>query len=565
MGGQVRRASALAVLLVAATAPVIPAGAQTGDEAPIPATVSARLDGLPVPMRAAAAAGTEQVSEPAEAPLPFSMVGLDLPAEATARFRTSPDGTTWDPWEPVETLEFDDGPDLGTPEEAAAAAFGTRQVSDAIWVGEARFLQVAVEGGSPADVGAVFIDSNGLSADAAAAGPIDPSPEATAPEEMMSAAAASRPPIISRQGWGANESLRKGRTAHAPAARYAVVHHTAGSNRYTRAEAPAVVRGIYHYHTRSLGWDDIGYNFLVDRYGRIFEGRAGGIDKAVIGSHARGFNTGSIGVAMLGEFTSAAPPTEALGAVAAVIAWKFRVHGIGTGGTVRVVSGGSDRYRQGVAVNLPPIVAHRDVGRTECPGNAYYRQMSLLRQSVQLRGAPTTGRPGQFNDIGGSVHAGSIQRLAASGVTGGCGNGRFCPDHRITRGQAVTILNRSLGRRPGGGAPFRDVPASHPHSGSIAAAVGAGWISGYPNGTFRPDDTLTREQTASVLARAAGLARVPGQRFRDVPWSSPHLANVNAIGRSGIASGCGGGRFCPRDRVTRGQMATWTVRMLDRR
>lgn len=566
MGVRIRTGAVLAVVTLAGVVPVGPSAARAETDGGAPATVSVRLDGLDGAVGAAGAEGPDgagTLSVPTRAPMPFTMLALELGPEVGARVRTSADGTTWDPWIDMEVMEPDVGPDGGAT-EADAARPGGRRVTEATWVGPSRWLQVALDGGDPAEVDAVLIDSDGLSTGVRTSGgePPDPTP---AVSEQASRAAVARPAIISRREWGADESLRRGRPVVAPTARYAVVHHTAGSNSYTRAEAAAVVRGIYHYHTQSLGWDDIGYNILVDRYGRIFEGRAGGLDRAVVGAHAKGFNTGSIGVALLGEFTSSAPPTEGLGAVAAAIAWKFTVHGIGTAGTVRVVSGGSDRYAEGTVVDLPPIVGHRDVGRTACPGNAYYGQMGLLRRSVELRGAPSSPTKAAFSDIGDSVHAGAITTLAASRVTAGCGGGRYCPHARISRAEAVTLLHRALGRGDGSGQRFRDVPAGHTHARSIAAAVDAGTISGYPDGTFRPDATLRRDQMASLVARSAGLARVPGQHFGDVPWVSPHLANVNAIGKAGISNGCGGGNFCPERWVNRGQMASIIVRMLERR
>ena len=144
-------------------------------------------------------------------------------------------------------------------------------------------------------------------------------------------------------------------------------------------------------------------------------------------------------------------------------------------------------------------------------------------------------------------------------MTGGCGNGRYCPDAQVTRAQAVSLLVRADGLPLLGGQRFSDVPAGHTHAGAIAAAVSAGFIAGYPDGTFRPEGLLTREQLATVLGRAAGLKRTPGQFFTDVPWTSPHLAWVNAIGAAGISDGCGGGRYCPTRTATRGQMATFVA------
>jgi hypothetical protein len=120
----------------------------------------------------------------------------------------------------------------------------------------------------------------------------------------------------------------------------------------------------------------------------------------------------------------------------------------------------------------------------------------------------------------------------------------------------VSLLVRARGLGPAGGQRFSDVPGDHTHAGAIAAAVDAGWISGFSDGRFRPEGLLSREQLATVLGRAAGLSRRPGQFFSDVPWTSSHLAWVNAIGEAGISGGCGGGRYCPSSTASRGQMAT---------
>src|SRR5258705_92285 len=119
------------------------------------------------------------------------------------------------------------------------------------------------------------------------------------------------PPLIGREAWGANEAIRRAPPSYAPSVQFGLVHHTAGSNSYTASQSAAIVRGIEVYHVKGNGWNDIGYNFLVDKYGQVFEGRYGGVDKNVIGAHAEGFNTGSAGVAVLGTYGSAAPPAGA--------------------------------------------------------------------------------------------------------------------------------------------------------------------------------------------------------------------------------------------------------------
>ena len=95
--------------------------------------------------------------------------------------------------------------------------------------------------------------------------------------------------------------MRRAAPRYADAVHMVFVHHTDTPNGYAPGDVPAIIRSIYTYHVRSNGWNDIGYNFLVDAYGRVFEGRAGGIDRPVIGAQTQGFNTGSVGIAVIGN------------------------------------------------------------------------------------------------------------------------------------------------------------------------------------------------------------------------------------------------------------------------
>lgn len=573
------------------TAPVPTAPAPAPSTAPIPPTASATIEGLPVAYDAAAApdgvgASDAVVSAPVRAPLAFSMVGLELPPEAVARVRTSVDGQAWTAWVVTDRLlAGDDGPDAGTVEADAAVDAG--RFTEPLWVGAASWLQVELRGASPADVDASFIDTAGLGGGTASAAAVPDGDEEEGGTDASGTVAGSAttiagtpmPGAITRARWGANESLRGGSPSYASAVRYAVVHHTAGSNSYTESQAPSVVRGILEYHTKILGWSDVGYNVLVDRYGNIYEGRAGGMERAVVGAHAQGFNTGSIGVSVMGEFSNAAPPQVAQDAVARVIAWKFKRDGVNPGGSVLITSGGSNKFPSGKQVSMSTIFGHRDAGQTACPGTAFYAKLPAVRAAVAWVMASTPGpapapapapapvrapAPAPpvsttFSDTAGSVHAPSIAALVRAGITGGCGDGRFCPDEQITRAQAVSLLVRATSLPSKGGQRFSDVPADHTHAGAIAAAVDAGFITGFADGSFHPEESLTREQLATVLGRAAGLSRTPGQFFSDVPWASPHLAWVNAIGAARISTGCGGGRYCPTRTATRGQMATFVV------
>jgi flagellar hook assembly protein FlgD len=216
-------------------------------------------------------------------------------------------------------------------------------------------------------------------------------------------AIANAPPIIPRLSWGADESIRRAAPQYAPAIRYAVVHHTAGSNDYTASQSASIVRGIYLYHVKGNGWNDIGYNFLVDKYGQVFEGRFGGYDKATVGAHAEGFNTGSVGVSVLGSYGSAPVSAAAQTAVEQLLAWRLDVAHIDPASSLTVASGGNPRFPGGVAVNLRAISGHRDTNFTDCPGDAFYAQLPQIAKDVAAMGGPKLYSPLASGKIGAPI------------------------------------------------------------------------------------------------------------------------------------------------------------------
>ena len=161
----------------------------------------------------------------------------------------------------------------------------------------------------------------------------------------------------------------------------AFVHHTDGANDYGPQDSAGIVLAVCRFHRNSRGWSDIGYNFLVDKYGQIFEGRAGGIDQAVVGAQAQGYNSQSTGVSVLGTYGATALPGPGVSAVSQLIAWKLSLHGVPTTGQVTLTSqGGSDnRYPSGTPVTLQRISGHRDGDATDCPGDALYAQLPDIR------------------------------------------------------------------------------------------------------------------------------------------------------------------------------------------
>ena len=189
------------------------------------------------------------------------------------------------------------------------------------------------------------------------------------------------PHVITRAGWGADESIRSQNPTYDEKLVAATVHHTAGANNYSQAEAAGIVRGIYKYHTAVLGWGDIGYNALVDKYGNIYEGRYGGLTKNVQGAHAGGFNKGTFGISMMGDYSTAHPTPAMINSVGAMIGWRMRIAGLDPSGKATLTSQGykTAKYGAGQQATLPSIFAHRDVGDTTCPGAAGYAQMDRIR------------------------------------------------------------------------------------------------------------------------------------------------------------------------------------------
>jgi len=197
-------------------------------------------------------------------------------------------------------------------------------------------------------------------------------------------------PYVSREEWGADQCRPRAAPEYG-VVRAVAVHHTVSLNDYTPEEAPQIVLAICRYHRNSNGWNDIGYNALVDKYGTIYEGRAGGLDRAVIGAHAQGFNSQTAGVSNIGDYSTVPASDAALTATADYIRWKLGVHGQPLSGPVTLTSAGGpeSRYPAGAHVTVGRVLGHRDTGRTACPGEALYAQLGDIRGLV-TSGAPLT-------------------------------------------------------------------------------------------------------------------------------------------------------------------------------
>jgi hypothetical protein len=301
----------------------------------------------------------------------FTLVGLHWQGAGEVRFRTRSLAGRWSAWRPAAP-EDEDRPDLSALESSRSRA-GWR-IGNPYWAGPSDALEVHSTG-RVTRLRAHYVWS---------------APEPSPPRAI---ATATSPAIVPRLSWGANELLKRAPPYYASALSFAVVHHTAGSNTYTRAQSAAIVKGIQLYHVRGNGWNDIGYNFLVDKYGQVFEGRFGGIERNVVGAHAEGFNTGSVGVALIGNYGAATVTAAARAALVRLLAWRLDVAHVDPLSTFNWLSGGNGRFPRGVPVVLRAIVGHRDTGFTSCPGDKLYAQLDAFAQTVGITGTPKLYAP----------------------------------------------------------------------------------------------------------------------------------------------------------------------------
>ena len=289
----------------------------------------------------------------------FNMVALHWRGSGSVSFATRSDSGRWTPWR----VEDDDN------NRSHAWRLG-----NIVWVGSSDAIRFRTSG-TVTRLRSYYVWSP---------------PERLLARRLL---IANAPPIIPRSSWGANETIRRAPPHYADAIHFAVVHHTAGTNNYTAAQSAAIVRGIEIYHVQGNGWDDIGYNLLVDKYGQVFEGRYGGVDRPVIGAHAEGFNTGSVGVAVIGDYTSARLPAAAKAALEQTLAWRLDLAHIDPLSTFQWLSGGNPRFPRGVPVFLRAISGHRDTGYTDCPGNALYAELPQIAHDVAALGGPKIYAP----------------------------------------------------------------------------------------------------------------------------------------------------------------------------
>jgi hypothetical protein len=312
------------------------------------------------------------ISPPVAAPHRFDLVGVAGELREL-EIRVRDEGGEWSDWVPQEdaTPIYVDGADQAQVRAPFRPA------------GELHFVNVS---GTSGGVGDRLLNSAREAINSAfIAVASTPVAEAIAP----------KPPITPRALWGADNPAGGCPPRGAPergGAAAAVIHHTVNANDYTPEEAPGIVLGICRFHVYGNGWNDIGYNALVDRYGTVYEGRAGGLKKPIVGAQAQGFNAQTTSIASIGDHTAEPITPEATRSIIRYLAWRmasiraFPPKAYPVTGTVQLTSAGGSqsRYRAGTVIAVPRIVGHLTLGLTSCPGTID-PQIPAIRNAVQKR------------------------------------------------------------------------------------------------------------------------------------------------------------------------------------
>jgi N-acetylmuramoyl-L-alanine amidase/FlgD Ig-like domain len=334
---------------------------------------------------------------PVRAPFAFDLVGARWSGRGHIELRSRTPRGAWTAWSAL------------APGEDVRPGGGD-SVAEPIWTGRGRIVQLR-SSGPVRGLRAIFV--NGGSGPAAGA-------------RLAPAGVATAPVIHTRAEWGADESMRRANPLYAASVQMVFVHHTATTNDYSESQVPAILRSIYTYHVQANGWNDIGYNYLVDRFGQIWEGRYGGITRNVVGAQTLGFNTGSVGIAYIGDGQSAALTDAARAALVSLISWRLDLAHVDPRSTTPMVSGGNPKYPAGTQVTLRAVSGHRDGTLTDCPGDTIYAQLPQIAEDAYASGLPKifapeasalTSYPVRFAAALSSTLSWTVRVLDAAGTT----------------------------------------------------------------------------------------------------------------------------------------------------
>ncbi len=398
----------------------------------------------------------------------------------------------WSDWLPV-VYHDEHGPDPGSAE-----AVGARPGTDELLVGDVDQVQVRVttDSAAPADLKLAVIDpgvptdtttetpeldtnDEAGADDGADEGGLVPVPGETAERSagdgdiaLQAATYTPKPVIYSRAQWGADERKRDASSLHYFEVHAGFVHHTVNANDYTREQVPGILRSIYAYHTESRGWSDVGYNYLVDRFGRIWEGRYGGVDRPVVGAHTLGYNDDAFAMSAIGNFELVRPPQVMIEAYAALFAWKLSLHGVTATSTRQFVT----------KRNFQAINGHRDAASTACPGKYLYAMIPEIRR---LAGEAQRGWAGR--QLESNLGAGPLPDLVVRRASDKqafvapiqrASDGTFKAGKPIATGQSLELANRVMNAGDWDRNGFGDIMFRHRGNGYLYL------YPGQPNGTF---------------------------------------------------------------------------------
>jgi hypothetical protein len=423
----------------------------------------------------------------------FALVGVEWDGAANARIelRTrAPDGR-WSRWALASVRGH--GPDR--------VPAGESRFGEPIWTGPADTVQLRSD--SHVDDVRLHFVSERLpgAALASAALPLVTTGLHAGPGE---------PPIIARAAWGRGGAPPRFPPAYG-SVKLAFVHHSETPNGYRPGDVPAIVKSIYDFHRFVRGWNDIGYNFAIDAFGRIWEARAGGVDEPVIGAQAGGYNLVSTGVVMLGTFIGALPPPAALAALERLLAWKLSLHGVSAAGhvAVRVDAAGAEftRFAPGTVVSLPRVAGHRDGDQTAWPGNALYARLPSIRARVaRLAGAPA--------------------RLTLTALP---------PE--VTPGEAVALSGRLAlpGGASAGGVPI-ELQVVGRHGAAVGSATTVATAMTAPDGTWSATLAPVQNTLVRALHRAAPATVSDASLLAVEPVITLQVGSVSPLRVSGTVS-----------------------------
>jgi hypothetical protein len=393
----------------------------------------------------------------------FDLLGVRGTGHVEVRVRRL--GGAWSGWIPL-AAHGDHAPDTGTGKRA----------SDPVWTGGSDELQLRLRRAPRGSLRVHFVAVPPAARRRATAGARSARARAA---QAGGAQAGGPPPMVPRAAWGADAVPPRSGPSYG-AVQAAFVHHTVTANEYGPQDSAAIVLGIAKFHRDTNGWNDIGYNFLVDKYGQVFEGRAGGIDQAVVGAHAQGYNSQSTSVAQIGTYTAAAITPQALEATARLLGWKLSLHGVPAVGTVVLTSGGGslNRFGAGTPVTVNRICGHRDGDATSCPGDALYAQLPALRARAAALAGPVAAPQGQVTlaIAAASVPYGQPASFSGLVIRPGGGAAAGVPVSLQKRGRSggwVTVARATAG---GDGSwtvqvPWRRTGQVRARSGSASSVV----------------------------------------------------------------------------------------------